>query len=108
MGWFGRKDGHTINIRGVTKGGGVGCWAHRITGPGRRRIRQFGCHGGTPCIPKHVNPALRRPWIREIAVPLNEPDIFELRYILIDVVLELLARYGEMRLHNIHEASEID
>jgi len=37
----------------------------RITSPGRRRIRQFGSHGGTPCVPKHVNPAPRRPWTRE-------------------------------------------
>ncbi len=37
----------------------------QITVPGRRRIRQFGSHGGTPCVPKHVNPAPRRPWIRE-------------------------------------------
>ena len=37
----------------------------RITGPGRRCNRQFGSQGGTPHVPNHVNPALRRPWTRE-------------------------------------------
>ena len=37
----------------------------RIIGPGCRCVRQFRSRGGTPRIPKHVNPAPRRPWTRE-------------------------------------------
>src|SRR5437588_7096353 len=56
----------------------VGQCVVRITGPGRRRIRQFGCHGGTPCVPKHVNPALRRPWIRETGRSVEQGRYFRI------------------------------
>ena len=72
---FARNEWDAALIRGRTQhvnlsiGGGF----PRITGPRRRRIRQFGSRGGTPCIPRHVSPACRRrSWTRETVRPVEQ------------------------------------
>ena len=65
VGLFGRKWWYAVKSSFRTKWDDRESWIDRITGPGRQRIRQFGFHGGTPCTPKHINPARWRRWTRE-------------------------------------------